>query len=216
MLEFEKELFDKGIRYLAGIDEVGRGPLAGPLVVGAVMLNLEKLFLTNYDVEWRKTYGKINDSKKLTEKTRNELEGFIKDNCLSFSIIEISSTELDLIGIGPATQKAFLNAVNNLKISPEHVFIDAFKIKKFPSEKQTPIIKGDSRSITIAAASIIAKVHRDRLMVEYSKIYPHYGFEKHKGYGTKYHLDSIKTHGICDIHRRCFEPIKSITRNVAP
>lgn len=227
MLEFEKKLFDNGVRYIAGVDEVGRGPLAGPMVVSAVILNLEYIFtiatkrknsqtftdkkifnLINNDVEYKKTYGKINDSKKLTEKNRNELEKFIKENCLAYSIFEISHFELDQIGIGPATQKAFFNSVKNLKIEPEFVLTDAFKIKEYPIEKQDNIIEGDSKSLSIAAASIVAKVYRDNIMLEYSKAYPEYGFEEHKGYGTKKHLEAIGKFGPCEIHRRSFDPIR--------
>ena len=212
MLDFEKELFNKGIKYIAGVDEVGRGPLAGPMVVGAVILNLDKILNTNYDIEWGKTYGRINDSKKLTKKARNELETFIKKNCVSFSIIEISNTELDNIGISQSTQKAFFNSIKNLKISPEYILTDAFKIKNISSEKQTNIIRGDGKSITVAAASIIAKVYRDALMVEYSNLYPQYGFERHKGYGTKLHIENIYKYEPCGIHRKSFEPVKSIIK----
>jgi len=229
MLQYEKNLFDKGIKFIAGVDEVGRGPLAGPMVVSAVILDLQSIFniaikaksivgmpndeflsIINNDVEYQKNYGKINDSKKVTEKTRNVLADFIKENCISFSIIEISNTELDEIGISQATQKAFFNSVTKLKINPEYIFTDAFKIKNISDKKQTNLVKGDSLSISIAAASIVAKVHRDALMVKYSAIYPEYGFDEHKGYGTKKHLEMIKKYGACDIHRRSFEPIKSL------
>lgn len=228
MLYLEKSLYDKGIKYIAGVDEVGRGPLAGPMVIGAVILDIEKIFndflnpqvlktniekdnfldLINNDVEYKKSYGRINDSKKLTEKTRNELEIFIKNNCLTYSIIEISHKELDSIGLSQATQKAFYNSIKNLKIEPQHIFTDAFKIKKISEEKQTNLIRGDSTSISIAAASIIAKVYRDNLMFKLSKIYPQYGFEMHKGYGTKKHLEAINKYGPCEIHRKSFDPIK--------
>ena len=232
MLNIEKSLFDQGIKYIAGVDEVGRGPLAGPMVIGAVILDLESIFnITtttksqnystndeiishiNNDVEYKKTYGKINDSKKVPEKTRIELEKFIKQNCLSFSIIEISNIELDNIGISQATQKAFFNSIKNLKIEPEHILTDAFKIKNIPNQKQTNLIKGDSLSISIASASIIAKVYRDALMTKLSTKYPVYSFDDHKGYGTKKHLEMIKKFGPCEIHRKSFEPIKSILLN---
>lgn len=216
LLDFEKKLFDKGISHIAGVDEVGRGPLAGPMVVSAVVMDLNKIFeifnKINNDVVLEKLYSRINDSKKLSEKARVELSAFIKDNCLTYSIIEISNTELDLIGIGSATQKAFFNSIKGLNIDPEHIFTDAFAIKNISKEKQTNIIKGDSRSISIAAASIVAKVYRDNLMNEYAKKYPEYMFNKHKGYGTKIHRDAILKYGPCDIHRRSFEPIKSMVR----
>jgi len=212
LIDLEKELFNKGIRHIAGVDEVGRGPLAGPMVVSAVIWDIEKISSRNYDVELEKLYEKINDSKKLTEKSRIELSKFIKDNCLSFSIIEISNTELDLIGISKSTQKAFFESIKSLKIAPQHIFTDAFPIKNISKEKQTNIIKGDSRSISIAAASIIAKVYRDDLMTKYAEKYPEYEFEKHKGYGTKLHRDAILKYGPCEIHRRSFEPIKSMCR----
>lgn len=228
MLHLEKNLFDKGIKYIAGVDEVGRGPLAGPMVIGAVILDVERIFndlfkrlksrenitneklikLINNDVAFQKTYGKINDSKNTTEKNRKELSEFIKQNCLSFSIIEISNSELDEIGISQATQKAFFTSIQNLKIDPEHIFTDAFKIKNISEEKQTNLVRGDSSSISIAAASIIAKVYRDNLMVDYGKLYPQYGFEDHKGYGTKKHLEAIEKNGPCEIHRKSFDPIK--------
>lgn len=212
MLDFEKKLFNKGIKYIAGIDEVGRGPLAGPMVIGSVILDLEKVLNTNYDVVWEKTYGRINDSKKLTEKARVELEKFILGNCISFSIVEIPHGELDLVGISQSTQNAFYRAINLLDTKPQHIFTDTFEIKKITKENQTNIVKGDSKSITIAAASIVAKVHRDNIMIKYAEQYPNYGFEKHKGYGTKYHVEMIDKHGPCEIHRTSFEPIKSLLK----
>jgi ribonuclease HII len=213
LIELERELFNKGIRYIAGVDEVGRGPLAGPMVIGAVILDIGKILNRNYDVSFEKLYEKINDSKKVTEKNRIELAKFIKENCLAFSIIEISHTELDLTGISKSTQKAFFESIKNLKVLPQHIFTDAFPIKSISKEKQTNIIKGDSRSISIAAASIIAKVYRDDLMTSYAERYPEYGFEKHKGYGTKLHKEAIYKYGPCEIHRKSFEPIKSLVRD---
>lgn len=212
LIELERELFNKGIRHIAGVDEVGRGPLAGPMVIGAVILDIGKILNRNYDVSFEKLYEKINDSKKVTEKNRIELDKFIKENCLAFSIIEISHTELDLTGISKSTQKAFFESIKNLKVLPQHIFTDAFPIKSISKEKQTNIIKGDSRSISIAAASIIAKVYRDDLMTKYAEQYPEYGFEKHKGYGTKLHKEAIYKYGPCEIHRKSFEPIKSLVR----
>jgi ribonuclease HII len=212
LIELERELFNKGIRHIAGVDEVGRGPLAGPMVIGAVILDIVKILNRNYDVSFEKLYEKINDSKKVTEKNRIELAKFIKENCLAFSIIEISHTELDLTGISKSTQKAFFESIKNLKVLPQHIFTDAFPIKSISKEKQTNIIKGDSRSISIAAASIIAKVYRDDLMTKYAERYPEYGFEKHKGYGTKLHKEAIYKYGPCEIHRKSFEPIKSLIR----
>lgn len=212
LIDLERELFNKGIRHIAGVDEVGRGPLAGPMVIGAVILDIGKILSGNYDVSFEKLYEKINDSKKVTEKNRIELAKFIKENCLAFSIIEISHTELDLTGISKSTQKAFFESIKNLKVLPQHIFTDAFPIKSISKEKQTNIIKGDSRSISIAAASIIAKVYRDDLMTRYAEQYPEYGFEKHKGYGTKLHKEAIYKYGPCEIHRKSFEPIRSLIR----
>ena len=196
MKEYEIELYKQGINYIAGIDEVGRGPLIGPVVTAAVIL--PKDF---YD-------ERINDSKKLTEKKRELLYDVIMENAISVGIGMSTNEVIDEINILEATKKAMLEAINNLSITPEHLLIDAVKLDtKIP---QTPIIKGDAKSLSIAAASIIAKVTRDRMLIEMDKKYPEYDFKHNKGYGTKKHIEAIYKYGVLKEHRRSFEPIKSI------
>lgn len=166
----------------------------------------------NYDVlldETLKPYTRINDSKKLSKKRREELFDFIKNNAITFSIAEISPKDIDCKGIAAITQEGFWDAVNSLGKKAQHVLTDHIPLKKWARARQTNITKGDNISINIAAASILAKVHRDRLMVKYAETYPYYGFEQHKGYGTKAHREAIFTHGPCEIHRKSFEPVKS-------
>lgn len=190
MKEFENELYNNGINFIAGIDEVGRGPLVGPVVTAAVIL--PKDF---YD-------ERINDSKKLTEKKRELLYDVIMENALSVGIGMSSPEVIDEINILNATKKAMVEAVNNLSIKPEHLLIDAVKLDiDIP---QTSIIKGDAKSQSIASASIIAKVTRDRIMRQWDEVYPQYGFAKHKGYGTAAHIAAIKENGICPLHRLSF------------
>ncbi len=218
LIKYEKKLYDQGVGLIAGIDEVGRGPLAGPFVVGAVILDLRKIFKETLgprinDVTSLKNlylYDHIKDSKKLTPNQREKLNIFIQNISISYSIFEISPGELDQIGLSQATQKAFFGSIQKLKIKPEHVFTDAFPIKKIVPEGQTNIINGDNKSISVAAASIIAKVYRDHLMIEAHKVYPNYGFDKHKGYGTKLHMEALKKFGPCEIHRKSFKPVKSL------
>ena len=220
LLEYESQLWESGINLIAGVDEAGRGPLAGPMVVSAVILRKEALETVkaeilgtrNYDVsldEWVRQYTSINDSKKLTEKRRDELYEFIINEAISYSIEEISREEVDTKGISVGVQKGFWNAVNNLETSAEHVLTDYVHIKRLANNCQTNITKGDGLSINIAAASILAKVYRDRLMCKYALKFPEYGFERHKGYGTEYHLEAIEKYGPCEIHRKTFEPVKS-------
>ena len=218
LLSFEKELLAKKIKYIAGVDEVGRGCLAGPMVVGAVILNSDHLreVLLNNDVSCPKNleqYAQIKDSKKLTPKKRKELADFIKVNAISYSIEIIESTKLDEWGISKSTQIGFFNAVHNLATAPDHILTDAFAIKTLPPEVQTNIVGGDNLSITIAAASIVAKVFRDELMVSLHnnyKEYKKYAFDQHKGYGTHKHLEAIRQYGICDLHRKSFAPISEM------
>ena len=199
MKEYENELYNKGIKYIAGIDEVGRGPLVGPVVCAAVILPQDF-----YD-------ERINDSKKLTEKKREMLYDVIFENALSIGIGMSSEKVIDKINILEATKKAMLEAVSNLSIKPEHLLIDAVKLDTdIPS---TSIIKGDAKSLSIAAASIIAKVTRDRMLIELDKKYPMYDFKHNKGYGTKKHIEAIYKYGVLKEHRKTFEPIKSIVEN---
>ena len=191
MKVFENEIHAEGIRYIAGIDEVGRGPLAGPVVAAAVVLP------EDFDV-----IG-VNDSKKLSEKKREELFEIIKDKAVSYAFGIVDNEVIDEINILEATKKAMKEAVEGLDVRPEHLMIDAVKLEDVDIP-QTPIIKGDEKCLSIAAASILAKVTRDRMMVEYAETYPDYSFEKNKGYGTKAHYEGIERAGICPIHRRTF------------
>ncbi len=179
-------------RLVAGIDEAGRGPLAGPVVCACVILPL-----TSENI-----IDGINDSKKLSEKKRELLFDKIIEKAISYSIVEVDEKTIDEINILNATKLGMKKALESLKVTPDIVLIDAVKVDtNLPQEN---IIKGDAKSYNIAAASILAKVYRDRLMVEMSKKYPEYGFEKHKGYGTKVHVEALKKYGKCEIHRNTF------------
>ena len=196
-LFFEINLIESGYKYIAGVDEAGRGPLAGPVVAAAVILPEE--FSSN----------QLNDSKKLSsskrEKIYNELMNVDSKVISAFAVID--EVVIDKINILRATHMAMAQASSNLSIEPSFVIIDGMPIKDFPFNNES-IIKGDSKSLSIAAASVIAKVERDRIMLNYSKEYPEYKFEKHKGYGTKLHLDALKKFGPCKIHRKSFAPVK--------
>ena len=193
MLNYENDLFNSGINYIAGIDEVGRGPLVGPVVAAAVIL--PKGFFDE----------RINDSKKLSEKKRNELYQIISDEAISIGIGVISNERIDEINIYEATKEAMKEAVNNLNVLPDYLLIDAMKLDiDIPS---LSIIKGDSKSQSIAAASIVAKVVRDNMMYELDKKYPMYGFANNKGYGTKKHMEAIQKYGIISEHRKSFKPV---------
>ena len=197
MKEFENELYNNEINFIAGIDEVGRGPLVGPVVTAAVIL--PKDF---YD-------ERINDSKKLTEKKRELLYDVIMENALSVGIGMSSPEVIDEINILNATKKAMIEAINNLSIKPEHLLIDAVKLDiDIP---QTSIIKGDAKSQSIASASIIAKVTRDRMMVELDKKYPMYDFKHNKGYGTKKHIEALYKYGPLKERRKSFAPVSELT-----
>jgi len=199
LYEYENELYDKGINYIAGVDEVGRGPLIGPVVTACVILpkNFECSGLT--------------DSKKLTEKKREEYFDYIMDHALSVSVGIMSEKVIDEVNIYEATKLAMYQAINNSKIKPEHVLIDAMKLENLDMPS-TSIIKGDAKSISIAAASVIAKVTRDRMMLELDKEYPMYGFKKHKGYPTKQHIEAIEKYGILDSHRKTFKPVSQYAK----
>jgi len=191
----EKSLYNQEFNTIAGVDEVGRGPLAGPVVSACVVL--EK----NY-----KIFG-INDSKKVNEKNREILSKIIKRDALSYGISVIDNNIIDNINILKATKLSMLNCIKDININIDCVLIDALNLEKLDI-KQISIIKGDEKSISIAAASIIAKVYRDNLMIEYDKIYPEYNFKQNKGYGTQEHILAIKKYGYTKIHRRTF--IKNI------
>lgn len=191
MKAYEKALYEKGLSLVAGVDEVGRGPLAGPVVAAAVILPKD------FHV-----HG-INDSKKLSEKKREELYQIILDHAVAWGIGIVDHQVIDEINILNAAKKAMTEAVSAMKIQPEHLLIDAVKLENVPIS-QTPIIKGDAKSLSIAAASIVAKVTRDRMMVEMEEIYPGYGFAQNKGYGTKAHYEGISRQGMSPIHRKTF------------
>ena len=189
MLIYEKE--NSAYSYICGIDEAGRGPLAGPVVAAAVILPKDARILY------------VNDSKKLSEGKREELYDVIMKEALSVGVGIVSPEVIDDINILQATYQAMREAVAQLNPAPDLLLNDAVTIPGL-NQKQIPIIKGDAKSLSIAAASIIAKVTRDRIMYEYDKLYPEYGFAGHKGYGSKQHTDAIREHGPSPIHRRTF------------
>ena len=209
--QFERKYYSNGIKYIAGVDEVGRGPLAGPFVVSAVILDLEKIF-GKYSEENPETklYKQINDSKKVTAKKRKILSEFIKNNAISYSIEIFEAEEVDKKGLSKLTQEAFFQAVHNLDIRPQFVLTDVFKIVEWDSEKQRNVVNGDEKSISVASASIVAKVYRDEMMIKKHEKYSVYGFDRNKGYGTKYHINALKEYGPCEIHRKSFKPVKDI------
>ena len=190
MSSYERENDCYGL--LCGIDEVGRGPLAGPVYAAAVILPKDSDILY------------LNDSKKLSEKKREELYDVIMDKAVAVGIGHASEKRIDEINILQATFEAMTMAVNNLKVKPGALLIDAVHIPQLEDYKQISIIKGDAKSVSIAAASIIAKVTRDRYMKEISAKFPEYGFDSNKGYGSEAHIAAIKKYGPCDIHRRSF------------
>lgn len=189
--EIENGLKEKGFKYIAGVDEAGRGPLAGPVYAAAVILP-----------DGAEILG-INDSKKLTPKKREELFDKITDIAISYAIYSVDEKEIDEINILNATHKAMNGAVDALTQKPDYVIIDGNSIKGMEIAHET-VVKGDAKSISIAAASILAKVARDRYIDKMGEVYPEYGFENHKGYGTKAHTDAILRYGMCPIHRRTF------------
>jgi len=197
LLEFESDLNSKGITLIAGVDEVGRGPLYGPVVAAAVILPV------GYKLEG------LTDSKKLSAKKRDNFYSIIMEQAVAIGVGIKSAKRIDEINIYEATKEAMYEAIDNLKIKPEHVLIDAMKLEKLECPF-TSIIKGDSKSESIAAASVIAKVTRDRMMDEEGKIHPEYGFEKHKGYPTRAHVEAVLKNGVLEEYRKTFEPIKSI------
>lgn len=191
MSKYEQQCFERGLIKIAGIDEAGRGPLAGPVVAAAVILPKD-VFIPN-----------LNDSKKLTAKQRDIIYDQIIEKAVTYGVGIIDEKCIDDINILNATKKAMVTAVEGLAQTPEILLIDAVKLTDINIE-QIPIIKGDALSISIAAASVIAKVTRDRLIEELDSVYPQYGFAKHKGYATKEHIEAIRRHGLCPIHRLSF------------
>lgn len=200
MLDYEKDLYKFGYNYIAGVDEVGRGPLVGPVVTAAVILPKD-YFNPN-----------IKDSKKLSEKKRNELFEIIMRDAVAVSIGIKDNTVIDEVNIYEATKLAMYDAINGLLVKPDYILIDAMKLSDLDIPSLS-IIKGDAKSESIAAASIIAKVTRDNMMLELDKLYPEYGFAKHKGYPTKAHLEAIKKYGVLDNYRFTFGPVRDLISN---
>jgi ribonuclease HII len=195
---FDKNFYDKGLQFVAGVDEAGRGPLAGPVSVAAVILPKGVII------------SDLNDSKQLSEKKREKLFDVIKEKALAYAVEIVDNIIIDQINILQATFLAMSMAVSKLQHKPELCLIDGNH--KIPDLElnQEALIGGDAKSACVAAASIIAKVTRDRLMCNYAKQYPVYEFEKHKGYGTKKHIEALRKHGICPIHRVTFDPIRQM------
>ncbi|MEE2808937.1 MAG: ribonuclease HII [Verrucomicrobiota bacterium] len=194
----EEELIQKGYKYIAGIDEAGRGPLAGPVVAAAVILPRDY----NSDI--------LNDSKKISPKVREKLYEELTDplSRVAWGYSVISPEIIDEINILNATHRAMSESALNLETEPSFAIIDGNPVKGFPYPYQA-VVKGDEKCLSIAAASIIAKVERDRLMLKYAEKYPEYGFERHKGYGTKLHLNALKEFGASPIHRQSFAPVRA-------
>lgn len=190
LLFYEKQYLEKGYKFIAGMDEAGRGPLAGPVTAACCIMDLSHII------------SGINDSKKIPGKKREVLFNSITDNAFSYRIADIDNNIIDEINILEATKKAMKIASGNLAIKPEIILIDA--VKDNFGVPSLSMIHGDALSYSIAAASILAKVHRDDLMKKYAELYPEYGFEKHKGYGTKLHIEMLKKYGPCPIHRKTF------------
>ena len=189
-LVYERKHLESGKRYVAGVDEVGRGPLAGPVVCASVIMPMDDII------------EGVDDSKKLTEKKRNALYETIKEKAIAYNIALIWQEEIDEINILNAVKKCMTEAVNGLKVKPDITLVDGVDTG-LPITAEY-LVKGDSKSYTIGCASILAKVYRDNLMTEFAKEYPEYSFEKHKGYGTKIHIEKIKEIGPCKLHRKTF------------
>lgn len=199
----ERELLGKGVRRIAGVDEAGRGPLAGPVVAAAVM----------FPEEWiaegiPEDLAGLNDSKQLTAAQRERFFArLMEDDRIQRGISCVDAGVIDAINILQATHRGMNEALGQLKLKPEHALVDGTRVKTL-NWPQTPLVKGDSLSYSIAAASVLAKVTRDRILVEAHRQWPQYGFEQHKGYPTREHLEALALHGPCPIHRRSFAPLK--------
>lgn len=194
-LEFEKQAVTEGYKFIAGVDEVGRGCLAGCVAAAAVIWDLSKPIPAD-----------LNDSKKLSAKKRESLDSVIKENAVAYAIAEVSAETIDRINILEATKEAMRLAIEKLNPSADFLLIDAVQLRNV-SLPQKSIIRGDAISVSIAAASILAKNYRDNLMQEMDKLYPEYGFAKHVGYGTKVHFEALREHGACEIHRKSFRGV---------
>ena len=189
-LDYERKHYQNGAKFVAGVDEVGRGPLAGPVVCCAVVMPLDDII------------EGVDDSKKLTEKKRALLAEKIKEKAISYSIFEVWQDEIDSINILNAVKKCMVKAVEGLSVKPDITLVDGVDTSLEINAEY--LVKGDSKSYSIGCASIVAKVYRDNLMTEFAKEFPEYGFEKHKGYGTKVHIEKIKEIGPCKLHRKTF------------
>lgn len=196
MLSYERSAQNKGFHLIAGIDEVGRGPLAGPVVAAAVILQ-EECYIPG-----------LNDSKKLTAPMREKFFDLIKENAQAIGVGIVPPEVIDQINIYEATKLAMKNAINELEIQPNFLLLDAMKLE-LPISQES-IIKGDTKSVSIAASSVIAKVTRDRIMHDIAKQFPEYGFDQHMGYGTKYHLEALQKYGVTVHHRKSFAPVKEL------
>ena len=190
--EYENQLRSKGFEFICGIDEAGRGPLAGPVVVASVIMPADSII------------EGVNDSKKVSEKKREKLYDLILEEAISYGVGIIGQDEIDDINILNATKKGLTMSLKELDKKPDLIIVDALTHIDTLGIPYESIIKGDAKCYSIAAASIIAKVTRDRIMREWDKVYPQYGFEKHKGYGTAAHIAAIKEYGLCPIHRKSF------------
>jgi ribonuclease HII len=194
-LIFEETAWRKGYRFVAGVDEVGRGPLAGPVVAAAVILTPDAPLPDG-----------LNDSKKLPAARRERLDKAIRETALAYAVGQVEAAEIDRINILEATKRAMLAAVEKLEPRADFLLIDALPLKASPLP-QKAVIRGDATVASIAAASIVAKTYRDALMRQYHEIYPHYGFDQHAGYGTAAHLAALRAHGPCPLHRRSFRGV---------
>ena len=190
--QIENTLHQDGYNYICGIDEAGRGPLAGPVVVASVIMPESSMI------------EGVNDSKKIAETKREKLYNLIVNEAISYGVGIIDEQEIDKINILNATKKGLTESIKALNVNPDLILVDALKDIDTQGVAYKSIIKGDAKAYSIACASIIAKVTRDRIMRECDKIYPQYGFEKHKGYGTAKHIEAIKENGLCPLHRRSF------------
>ena len=190
--EIEKDLYNKGFKNICGIDEAGRGPLAGPVVVAGVIMPKDSM------IEF------VNDSKKVTEKRREKLYDVIMEEAISYCVSVIDQDVIDEINILNATKKGVTEVVDGLEVKPDLILVDALEHINTRGIPYEPLIKGDARCYNIAAASILAKVTRDRIMRQWDEIYPEYGFLSNKGYGTAKHIEAIKQYGLCPIHRKSF------------
>ena len=196
LLKYEKKLYKENITLIAGVDEVGRGPLVGPVVAAAVILP------KNYKLDG------LDDSKKLSEKKREKLFPIIMKDAIAVGIGEVSAKEIDEINIYEASRKAMMIAIDNLNVKPEYILVDAMPL--FTDTPHEAIIHGDALSLSIAAASVIAKVTRDKMMIELDEKYPEYGFKKHKGYPTKLHLENLKKYGPLENYRFTYGPVRDL------